>query len=154
MLRLTVTIEQNDVIELLHFADPVTVDKYGWRQFKDMLNRTHYKRLDDTNDILLVKDLTWYDQSITVSDGSTLPAPEATSRVPGIIFINGERIEYFVRNGNVLSQLRRGTLGTGVKSIYLEGENVYNQGATSTMPYKDETLTTYLQQTVHQVFIH
>jgi hypothetical protein len=141
-VKLNVDIEPNDTVELLHFADPVTVDKYGWRQFKDILNRTHYKRLDDTNNILLVKDLTWYDQSITVSDGSTLPAPEATSRSPGIIFINGERIEYFVRNGNVLSQLRRGTLGTGVKSIYLEGENVYNQGATSTMPYKDETLTT------------
>ena len=58
------------------------------------------------------------------------------------MFINGERIEYFVRNGNVLSQLRRGTLGTGVKDIYLIGENVYNQGPTASMPYKDETLTT------------
>jgi hypothetical protein len=26
--------------------------------------------------------------------------------------------------------------------VYLEGENVYNQGPTATMPYKDETLTT------------
>ena len=79
---------------------------------------------------------------ITVTDGSSLPEPSPTSSVPGILFIAGERIEYFVRNGNVLSQLRRGTLGTGVKAIYLAGENVYNQGPTATMPYKDETLTT------------
>ena len=141
-IKINSTIEQNDVIELLHFADPVLVDKYGWSQFKDMLNRTHYKRLDDRNGVMLATDLNWYDQSITVTDGSSLPQPTPTSSVPGILFIAGERIEYFVRSGNVLSQLRRGTLGTGVKSIYLEGENVYNQGPTASMPYKDETLTT------------
>ena len=140
-VKLIVEIEANDVIELLHFADLTSGNKYGWSQFKDMLNRTHYKRLDDRDGIMLAANLNWYDQSITVTDGSTLPEPSPTSNVPGILFIAGERIEYFVRNGNVLSQLRRGTLGTGVKAIYLEGENVYNQGASSTMPYKDETLT-------------
>ena len=141
-VKIDIGIEENDVIELLHFADPILVDKYGWSQFKDMLNRTHYKRLDDRNGVMLAADLNWYDQSITVTDGSNLPEPSPTSSVPGILFIAGERIEYFVRNGNVLSQLRRGTLGTGVKAIYLAGENVYNQGPTATMPYKDETLTT------------
>jgi hypothetical protein len=141
-IKINSTIEQNDVIELLHFADPVLVDKYGWSQFKDMLNRTHYKRLDDRNNIMLATSLNWYDNSITVTNGETLPAPTPTSSAPGILFIDGERIEYFVRNDNVISQLRRGTLGTGVKATYLAGENVYNQGATATMPYKDETLTT------------
>ena len=140
-ISINVDIAPNDVIELLHFADPISGSKYGWSQFKDMLNRTHYKRLDDRDGIMLAADLKWSDQSITVTDGATLPAPTATSSVPGILFINGERIEYFVRNGNVLSQLRRGTLGTGVKDIYLIGENVYNQGPGSSMPYKDETIT-------------
>jgi hypothetical protein len=107
-----------------------------------MLNRTHYKRLDDTAGIQLVTDLNWYDQKIIISDGSTLPIPDATSSVPGVIFIGGERIEYFVRNDNVLSQLRRGTLGTGVKDTHIEGTTVFNSGLTSVMPYKDETLTT------------
>jgi hypothetical protein len=141
-IKINSTIEQNDVIELLHFADPVLVDKYGWSQFKDMLNRTHYKRLDDRDNIMLAADLNWYDNSITVTNGATLPAPNPTSSTPGILFIGGERIEYFVRNDNVISQLRRGTLGTGVKAIYLTGEGVLNRGATSTMPYKDETITT------------
>ena len=58
------------------------------------------------------------------------------------MFIEGERIEYFVRNGNVISQFRRGTLGTGVKHMYPEGTKVLNSGAENTMPYKDETITT------------
>ena len=141
-VKIIADIQQDDVVEILHFADPITVDKYGWSQFKDMLNRTHYKRLDDRNGVMLAADLNWYDQSITVTDGSTLPQPSPTSSVPGILFINGERIEYFVRTDNVLSQLRRGTLGTGVKAIYLAGEPVFNQGPEATMPYKDETFTT------------
>ena len=141
-IKINSAIEQNDVIELLHFADPVLVDKYGWSQFKDMLNRTHYKRLDDRDNVMLAADLNWYDNSITVTNGATLPAPNPTSSTPGVLFIDGERIEYFVRNGNVLSQLRRGTLGTGVKAIYLTGEGVLNRGATSTIPYKDETIST------------
>ena len=141
-VKINIPIAQNDVIELIHFAETQSVNKYGWSQFKDMLNRTHYKRLDDTAGIQLVTDLNWYDQKITISDGSTLPIPDATSSVPGVIFIGGERIEYFVRNDNVLSQLRRGTLGTGVKDTHIEGTTVFNSGLTSVMPYKDETLTT------------
>jgi hypothetical protein len=51
-VKLIVDIQQDDVVEILHFADPITVDKYGWSQFKDMLNRTHYKRLDDRNGVM------------------------------------------------------------------------------------------------------
>jgi hypothetical protein len=141
-VKINIPVASDDVIELIHFAETQSVNKYGWSQFKDMLNRTHYKRLDDTAGIKLVTDLNWYDQKITVSDASTLPIPDVTSSVPGVIFIEGERIEYFVRNDNVLSQLRRGTLGTGVKDTYVEGTTVFNSGLTSVMPYKDETLTT------------
>ena len=141
-VKIDIPIAQNDVVELIHFAETQSINKYGWSQFKDMLNRTHYKRLDDTAGKKLVADLNWYDQKITVSDGSTLPIPDTKSSVPGVIFIDGERIEYFVRNDNVLSQLRRGTLGTGVKDRYVEGTTVFNSGLTSVMPYKDEILTT------------
>ena len=140
-VKINISIEENDVIEILQFSNTILSNKYGWRQFKDILNRTHYKRLDDRDGIMLATDLNWYDQSIEVTDGTTLPDPVPSTNIPGILFINGERIEYFVRNGNVLSQLRRGTLGTGVKAIYLAGENVYNQSQNATMPYKDETLT-------------
>jgi len=60
--------------------------------------------------------------------------------LPGIVFIAGERIEYFVKEGNTLRQLRRGTLGTGVKNVYEVGTNVYDQNISKTVPYKDRTL--------------
>ena len=44
--------------------------------------------------------------------------PEKSTNTPGVLFINGERIEYFVKDGNSLQQLRRGTMGTGVKDIH------------------------------------
>ena len=55
------------------------------------------------------------------------------------MFIGGERIEYFVKEGNTLKQLRRGTLGTGVKDTYPVTQKVYDQNISKTVPYKDMT---------------
>ena len=43
-----------------------------------------------------------------------------------MLFINGERIEYFVKDGNSLQQLRRGTMGTGVKDIHSIGDELFD----------------------------
>ena len=135
-------IAENDSIEVLHFAANKTRNKFGWSQFKDMLNRTHYIRLNNKDTAKLATDLYEYDQSITVTDGDGLPSPRAGSVKPAVIMIEGERIEYFVRNGNVISQFRRGTLGTGVKHMYPADTTVLNVSGKNTMPYKDETITT------------
>ena len=37
---------ENDVIDIIHFSQNVSTPKFAFRQFKDMLNRTHFKRLD------------------------------------------------------------------------------------------------------------
>jgi hypothetical protein len=131
--------QEDDRIEIIHFADQVVVDKFGWRQFKDMLNRTHYKRLDDI--YTLAEDLNWYDKSIKIVDATGLPNPEYNAKYPGVIFIEGERIEFFGRTDNELKQIRRGTLGTGVKDVYVAGTDVMEQGVDATIPYKDETET-------------
>jgi len=128
---------QGDVIDVLHFSNELLSDKFGWRQFKDMLNRTHYKRLDDV--YTLAEDLNWYDKTIEVVDATGLPEPDYDTKSPGIIFLDGERIEFFNRTGNTLNQLRRGTLGTGVKEVYEAGSQFVEQGADTNMPYKDET---------------
>jgi len=141
-VKITKQINQNDTIQVIHFAAPTTQNKLGWSQFKDMLNKTHYKRLSDKENVTLALDLYQYDQSISVINGENLPAPVPGSRSPAVLFIESERIEYFVRNGNVISQFRRGTLGTGVKDVYPADTRVLNSGAENTMPYKDETFTT------------
>ena len=126
-----------DTVDVIQFAAPPVSNRFGWRQFKDMLNRTTYLRLSSEDEHTLSAPLRWYDRSIQVGEGyERLPQP--TSTVPGVLFIEGERIEFFRRDGNVLKQLRRGTMGTGVKDEYTAETIFYHQGADSILPYKDE----------------
>ena len=87
-----------------------------------------------------------YTGSITIDeellDASKVTDPVVNSKYPGIIWVNGERIEYRIREGNLLKQLRRGTFGTGVPNVHSYGVEVYDQSLDASMPYKDETLTT------------
>ena len=128
------------VVDIIHFSAPVRHGRFAFRQFKDMLNRTHFKRLDSAATVLAA-DLHYYDIRIEVEDGDALPEPNKGENIPGVLFINGERIEYFVKEGNLLRQIRRGTLGTGVSEVHSAGEEVFEQGPGKTIPYKDETLT-------------
>jgi hypothetical protein len=131
-------LSSSSYLEVVTTNDKVVKPSYGFRVFKDMLNRTSYKRLDRIKTTKLRQDLTYLDTHIVVYDGSVLPVPVKETNLPGIIFINGERIEYFVKEGNTLSQLRRGTLGTGTKNYYPQGTMVENMGAEETVPYSDE----------------
>ena len=129
---------ENDVIDIIHFSQNVSTPKFAFRQFKDMLNRTHFKRLDKEA-TTLSQPLNSYDLRIEVVDGSSLSEPSKGQNLPGILFINGERIEYFVKDGNTLKQLRRGTLGTGVKVVHTLGSKVFDQNISKTVPYQDMT---------------
>ena len=130
----------DDVIDIIHFTAPVSKSKFAYRQFKDMLNRTHFKRLDIAA-AKLAQPLNYYDLRIELDDASTLSEPNKGLNLPGVIFVDGERIEYFVKEENTLRQLRRGTLGTGVKNIHNIGTKVYDQNISKTVPYKDRTLS-------------
>jgi hypothetical protein len=110
-------------------------------QFKDNLNRVHYKRLNKEKATKLAAPLKQYDATIIVEDASVLDVPSPKDNIPGIIEINGERIEYFVKEGNILSQLRRATLGTGIPDEHPIGEVVQSLGYSETIPYKDQYLT-------------
>ena len=49
--------------------------------------------------------------------------------IPGVIFIDGERIEYYLKEDGVLRQLRRGTLGTGIATVHAKGCLLYTSDA-------------------------
>ena len=68
-------------------------------------------------------------------DGSTVNAI-----IPGVIFVDKERIEYFTKSGDTLGQLRRGTLGTGIKE-HGSGTEVVDASGTQTIPYADTVYT-------------
>ena len=140
-VRMAQPLNENDVVEIIQFAeDGPTVAKFGFRQFKDMLNRTVYKRLGDSNKYRLAQDLKPFDKEILVEDASNMFVPDKFTNTPGVLFVNGERIEYMVIDGNSLQQLRRGTMGTGVKDIHNIGDQLFDQGFQQTVPYQDQTL--------------
>ena len=140
-LKVTKPLLKDDRLDIVHFAGNRVNDRFGFRIFKDMLNRTHYKRLNSSKIFVLDQELNYFDQDIKLVDSTGISQPDPSINVPGVIFIDGERIEYFKVEDNVLSQLRRGTLGTGVKTTYNAGTELMDQSTYQTVPYTDEIRT-------------
>ena len=114
--------------------DSSTVVKY--RIFKDILNRTVYKRIDKAPTVL-AESLGQDDLTIVVEDTTDLPQPNRNKNLPGVVWIGKERIEYLVKEENKLRQIRRGTLGTGIPNAHAVGTEVYDQSAIKNIPYSD-----------------
>ena len=136
-LRLSTYLFETDTVQIIAFTNTVVHDSFGYMQFKDMLNRIHYKRLNKNKATQLDQRLNQNSREIIVVDASVLDTPNPRANLPGIIEINGERIEYFTKVGNVLGQLRRGTLGTGIPTYTETGAVVLGLGASETIPYRD-----------------
>jgi len=128
----------NDEFEAIIFAGESVKAGISYMQFKDMLNRTVYKRLNLYKQNELVQDLYYYDKEIFVKDAGNFDKPNPAINKPGVVEINGERIEYFtIKNNTTLGQLRRGTLGTGIPTVHGTGSKVQDIGPSETIPYVD-----------------
>jgi hypothetical protein len=145
-IKIGTPIADNDQIDLVHFSSPKFVTKFGFRQFKDMTNLTTYRRLGNDRRYYLAQPLNYYDKTIELNTTDGLPTPSTSQLTPGVLFIDGERIEYYrIDEGNKVSQLKRGTKGTGIKETYEITTEVFEQSANQTLPYKDQTITqTYI----------
>jgi len=140
-LKINRTLSQNDEIDVIHFTAPSFVGKFAYRQFKDIMNRTHFKRIGDDKQYTLAQNLLWNDQKIVLIDGVGITEPSVASQLPGIVFIDGERIEYYKKDGNTLEQLRRGTFGTGIAEVHHANTDVYDQSAFQNVPYQDSFIS-------------
>ena len=129
----------SDIFTIMTYGSNIVVSTASYMQFKDMLNRTHFKRLSLNKQAILVNQLNWNDTSILVDDASNFDLPNPPANKPGIIEIRGERIEYFEIYQNLLSKLRRGTLGTGTPSIHPAGAYVQDIGTSETIPYFEKS---------------
>jgi len=127
-----------DEIRIIQFGSIIYKKPQAYEIFKDMLNVHHYKRYSIDNKIKLSKTLNYYDQSIEVTDASQLDNPVPARNIPGIIEIDGEKIEYFVKAGNKLSQLRRGSFGTAIKPVHEINSYVINVGLSENIPYREQ----------------
>jgi len=156
----------------------------AYRIFDNMINKPAYLKISTANTTSLATSLSITDANIYVADATRLTDPSPLYAVPGIVFINGERITYYQKtiytpvawsantvyaNGtaishagnnyivtgnvdattwtnvnsanisylpgtNVLSQLRRGTQGTGANVLYPVGTSVVDASASQELP--------------------
>ena len=130
----------SDTFEVITFNSNTT-SNLAFMQFKDMLNRMHYKDIDTTKQTTLAQDLKWDDLSIVVTENNVFDMPNPSKNIPGVVEIGTERIEYFEILGNKLTQLRRATLGTGAAPLYKKGAVVQNIGPSANIPYTDKTIS-------------
>jgi len=121
-------------------SDQLATTIVGYRIFNDIFNRTHFKRLSKQNTTYLTQELYFEDTEIHVADASVLTQPIPSKNIPGVILLDGERIEFFKITGNVLSQLRRSTLGTAPAYYSEVMSKVIDQGSAQTVPYQDRML--------------
>ena len=95
-------------------------------------------RLSQKYSTYLTQPLTLTDTKIHVADVSVLTAPQVDENIPGVILIDRERIEFFKLENNVISQLRRGTLGTSPKAYLEIGTKVIDQGVEQIIPFTEQ----------------
>ena len=128
-----------DVVTIHYLTEnTVSQNAIGYRIFKDILNRYHYRRISETHSTVLTQTLNVDDTEIQVRNTSVLPTPDIANNVPGVIFIGKERIAYFEKDGNTLKRLFRGTLGTGVQT-HVGGTRVVDASKIQEIPYEDTT---------------
>jgi hypothetical protein len=128
----------SDNITIISISDsPLATTVLGYRVFNDIFNRTHFKRLSKQNTTYLTRPLSFTDTEIYVADASVLTPPLVSKNMPGVVIIDGERIEFFTVTGNVLGQLRRTTLGTAPSFHSEENTKVIDQGLDQTVPFKE-----------------
>lgn len=100
------------------------------------VNETTFIRLADAYSTKLSVALNLTDDVIYVEDASKLSAPNAFLAIPGVIFVNGERIVYYTVNllTNTLGQLRRGTLGTPIYTVQPAGSLAVDGSLSQVIP--------------------
>jgi hypothetical protein len=137
VVYLTLPTVLEDKIKIVQFGNYLRRDPLAFEVFKDMLNIYHFKRFSMNKTVTLSQDLNYYDQVIRVTDTTNLFEPIKSRNIPGTVYINGERIDYYEKTATTLSQLRRGTNGTSIKEIHAQGTSVVDVGRVESLPYNE-----------------
>jgi len=94
--------------------------------FDNLKNERHYYRISDESTSTLARALNYNDIEIKLVDSSNFIEPYAPDNIPGVVFINGEKIIYWTINyvTHTLGQLVRGVHGTGIPLVHQIGSHV------------------------------
>jgi hypothetical protein len=83
-IQLAVAPTTNQAITVITFGNNVLTSGIAYHQFKDMLNRTHFKRLSLNKRTKLTHTLKWSDTSIVVEDATNFDTPNPSKNSPGV----------------------------------------------------------------------
>jgi len=137
----SVPIDANDEIVIMSVSNQVNnAGIVGYRVFNDIFGRTAFKRLSTEDSTILSQPLSFTDTEIYVANSAVLTQPNPSKKIPGVILIDGERIEFYKTQGNVLKQLRRATLGTSPSQYCEAGTKVIDYGVNQTVPFTERKL--------------
>jgi hypothetical protein len=127
-------ITTNDIIVVNQFSDKTIKKQIAWRMWKDVLGVTRFTRMIEDATTKIAVALNRSDSEITVDDGTRLADPDLAGNIPGVVFIGNERITYWKKDGNVLSNLRRGTMGTAIAFRHYVGDLVVDSSLRQEIP--------------------
>ena len=126
----------DDIIVVRHFGENSRTQDIEYRIFKGITETYDYLGISKNTTTRLTQDLLISDDWIYVQDISVFSNPDPIHAIPGIIFINGERITFYIIDivNNRLGQLRRSTNGTGGADVHASGSRVYDGGFKTEIP--------------------
>jgi hypothetical protein len=98
------------VIITTRIDDQLSTKEIEYKTHLDGLGNVTYVRMSGVNNTPITTAIDKDTISISVTNASLLRDP--TESQPGVIWVDDERIEYYVKVGNTLTDIRRGTGGT------------------------------------------
>ena len=107
-----------------------------YRIQKDNNNKTTYVAIAKEHTTRLAKELKYDDTAIYLEDVSVIAVPNTILKIPGFLYINGEKIKFWridLQNNAILYPIR-GVDGTGVPDTHLVGTQVEDQSPAYTIP--------------------
>lgn len=129
-----IVVLDNTIIVVTWMNAATYISATTFRLFKDLNDNFYYNRIALADATTLVKELKITDTEIHVKNADSLGKPNPDKNIPGVIFIGGERIVFWQMNGNVLSQIRRGTAGTPASAYYAIGSVVVDASNKTKVP--------------------
>lgn len=109
-----------------------------------------YYRISSANVTVLTEELSVTDSLIHVDDASVLSPPNKLLAIPGVVYINGEKIHYYEKDNitNTLGQIRRAVDGTGAPSVHPVGSQVEDSNKANQLP--GQLITTSIGEHAHK----
>jgi len=126
---------EGEIVSIMSMTDITSDYALGYKMFTDLLDRTQFKRISKDRSAKLVQPLYTTSTEIVVDSALNLTIPNPSAKIPGVVFLAGERIEFLNIVDNKLTDLRRATLGTGARDYYPTGSILIDQGIPQNLPY-------------------